>query len=32
VAYAVNSTEGILDLGSSVGPVAWPAYVKAQSS
>lgn len=32
VAYAVNSTEGILDLGSSVGPVAWPAYAKAQSS
>jgi D-alanyl-D-alanine carboxypeptidase len=32
VAYAVNSTEGILDLGSSVGPVAWPTYVRAQSS
>ena len=32
VAYAVNSTEGILDLGSYVGPVAWPEYAKATSS
>lgn len=32
VAYAMNSTEGPLDLGSYVGPQAWPAYLKATSS
>ena len=30
VAYAVNSTEGLLDVGSVLGPVAWPQYAKAQ--
>jgi D-alanyl-D-alanine carboxypeptidase len=30
VAYALNSTEGPLDLGSYLGPVAWPQYAKAQ--
>ena len=29
VAYAVNSTSGLLDVGSVLGPVAWPEYVKA---
>lgn len=32
VAYAVNSTEGLFDLGSFLGDAAWPAYVKATSS
>lgn len=32
VAYALNSTSGPIDLGSYVGPVAWPEYARAQSS
>lgn len=32
VAYATNSTEGTLDLGTYVAPVAWPAYMKASSA
>jgi D-alanyl-D-alanine carboxypeptidase len=32
VAYAMNSTSGPIDLSSYVGPVAWPDYVRAQSS
>ena len=32
VAYAVNSTEGLFDLGSFMGDAAWPEYVKATSS
>ncbi len=32
VAYAVNSTEGPVDLGSYLGPVAWPQYAKAKDS
>ena len=32
VAYAVNSTEGLFDLGSFMGEAAWPAYAKATSS
>lgn len=31
VAYALNSTEGPFDLGSYVGPQAWPDYLKATS-
>ena len=31
VAYAVNSTEGLLDIGSSLGSVAWPEYARATS-
>lgn len=32
VAYALNSTEGPLDLGTYVGPQTWPDYLKAASS
>lgn len=32
VAYAVNSTAGALDIDSSLGSVAWPAYIAAQTS
>ncbi len=32
VAYALNSTEGPLDLGTYVGPQTWPEYLKAASS
>jgi D-alanyl-D-alanine carboxypeptidase len=31
VAYAVNSTYGMLDLGSHLGAVAWPAYDAAST-
>ena len=31
VAYALNSTEGPIDLPSYLGPVAWPDYAKANS-
>lgn len=31
VAYALNSTEGPIDVDSSLGTVAWPDYVAAQS-
>jgi D-alanyl-D-alanine carboxypeptidase len=32
VAYAANSTSGLFDLSTHVGPAAWPEYAKAQAS
>jgi hypothetical protein len=32
VAYAVNSTQGLFDLPTYLGPVAWPDYAKASGA